>query len=51
MIASKYYEHVLLVSRIEKTTKVLGRDIQNSLVNYPLKFLFRYETLHCYDHQ
>ncbi|MFE3574931.1 hypothetical protein [Lysinibacillus sp. NPDC059133] len=34
MIASKYYEHGLLVSRIEKTTKVWGRDIQSSLVNY-----------------
>ncbi|KOS62957.1 hypothetical protein FJQ98_07800 [Lysinibacillus agricola] len=34
MIASKYYEHGMLVSRIEKTTKVWGRDIQSSLVNY-----------------
>ncbi|MGE7688947.1 hypothetical protein ACQKMI_07030 [Lysinibacillus sp. NPDC097214] len=34
MIASKYYEHGLLVSRVEKTTKVWGRDIQSSLVNY-----------------
>ncbi|MFB7159866.1 hypothetical protein [Lysinibacillus sp. NPDC056232] len=34
MIASKYYEHGLLVSRIEKTTKVWGRDIQSNLVNY-----------------
>lgn len=34
MIASKYYEHGLLVSRIEKTTKVWGRDIQSSWVNY-----------------
>ncbi|MEY9977520.1 hypothetical protein [Lysinibacillus sp. RC79] len=34
MIASKYYEHGLLVNRIEKTTKVWGRDIQSSLVNY-----------------
>ncbi|MFT9820726.1 hypothetical protein [Lysinibacillus sp. NPDC056185] len=34
MIASKYYEHGLLVSRIEKTTKVWGRDIQSSLLNY-----------------
>ncbi|MGE7948528.1 hypothetical protein [Lysinibacillus sp. NPDC093688] len=34
MIASKYYEHGLLVSRIEKMTKVWGRDIQSSLVNY-----------------
>ena len=34
MIASKYYEHGLLVSRIEKTTKFWGRDIQSSLVNY-----------------
>ncbi|MGE7908763.1 hypothetical protein [Lysinibacillus xylanilyticus] len=34
MIASKYYEHGLLVSRIEKATKVWGRDIQSSLVNY-----------------
>jgi len=34
MIASKYYEHGLLVSRIEKTTKVWGRDIQSSWINY-----------------
>lgn len=34
MIASKYYEYGLLVSRIEKTTKVWGRDIQSSLFNY-----------------
>jgi len=34
IIASKYYEHGLLVSKIEKTTKVWGRDIQSSLVNY-----------------
>jgi len=34
IIASKYYEHGLLVSRIEKTTKVLGRDIQSSWINY-----------------
>ncbi|MFJ6207428.1 hypothetical protein [Lysinibacillus sp. NPDC092081] len=34
MIASKYYEHGLLVSRIEKTTKVWGRNIQSSLFIY-----------------
>lgn len=34
MIASKYYEHGLLVSKIEKTTKVWGRDIKSSWFNY-----------------
>lgn len=34
MIAAKYYEQGMLVSRIEKTTKVWGRDTQSNLFNY-----------------